>query len=335
MPRKGFAEYARRASETGEIRTGLPLPFGTERRDGGVNFAIFSRHATGVSLAFFDHPDDGEPARVVELDPVYNRTGDVWHVWVEGVQPGQLYGYRVEGPYRPEEGHRFNPNKLLLDPLAKAVTYKEDWDFKLALGFDPDDPEKDLSYSEVDDAGAMPKCVFTPETFHWEGDEPLKRPLSETIIYETHVRGLTVHPSSGVDHPGSYRGLVEKIPYLKDLGITAVELMPVQEFNENELDRVNPETGERLKNYWGYNPVAFVAPESSYCSYGTVGSGRTTPWCATSCSTPCGTGWWRCTWTGSGSIWPRFLVEMRMETCSTIHRFSSGSPRIRSCGRRS
>jgi len=271
MPEQGFPEYLQEVSETGEVRAGAPLPLGAHREDEGVNFAIFSRHATGVQLALFDHADDEEPSRVVAFDPVYNRTGDVWHVWISGIPPGQLYGYRIDGPYDPHAGHRFNQNRLLLDPLAKAITYREDWDFGRALGYDPDEPDEDLSYSEEDNAGAMPKCVFTQEYFDWEGDEPLKRPLSETIIYETHVRGLTIHPSSGVDHPGSYRGLTEKIPYLQELGITAVELMPVQEFNETELDRRNPETGERLKNYWGYNPVAFLAPESAYCSHGTVG----------------------------------------------------------------
>jgi glycogen operon protein len=271
MSQRGFPEYLKEVSETGDVRAGSPLPLGAHREDDGVNFALFSRHATGVHLEFFDDRDAEKPVRVVKFDPHRNRTGDVWHVWVRHVRPGQLYGYRVDGPYRPGEGHRFNPNKLLLDPLAEAVTYRDDWDFEPTLGYDPNDPEQDLSYSEKDDAGAMPKCVFTQEHFNWDGDEPLRRPLAETVIYETHVRGFTIHPSAGVDHPGSYRGLIERIPYLKDLGITAVELMPVQEFNEDELDRINPETGEALKNYWGYNPVAFVAPESSYCSRGTAG----------------------------------------------------------------
>ncbi len=266
-----FPDYMQEVSETGDVRAGSPLPMGAHRQGDGANFAIFSRHARGVQLAFFDAPDDAEPARVIDFDPVYNRTGDVWHVWVADVPAGQLYGYRIEGPYRPEEGHRFNPNKLLLDPLAEAVTYDADWDFAPALGYDPDDPDGDRSYSEVDNAGAMPKSIFAPRYFDWNGDEPLQRPLAEMIIYETHVRGFTVDDSSGVEHPGSYRGVTEKIPYLQELGVTAVELMPVQEFNEHELDRANPETGEPLKNYWGYNPVAFLAPESSYCSRGTVG----------------------------------------------------------------
>jgi len=271
MPSREFPEYLSAVSETGDIHAGAPLPLGAHREDDGVNFAIFSRHATGVRLEFYDHPDDAEPARVLKLDPVYNRTGDVWHIWVQGVRPGQLYGYRIAGPYQPEAGHRFNPHKLLLDPLAEAVTYHGNWDFSAALGYDPDDEAGDISYSERDNAGAMPKSIFTSERFDWEGDEPLKRPLAETIIYETHLRGLTIHESSGVEHPGAYRGLIEKLPYLKELGVTAVELMPVQEFNEDEIDRVNPETGEPLKNYWGYNPVAFLAPESFYCSQGVVG----------------------------------------------------------------
>lgn len=266
-----FPHYLRQVCETGDVRLGSPLPLGVNRRDNGVNFALFSRHATAIQLEFFDHAEDEAPSRVIKFDPVYNKTGDVWHVWVRDIQPGQLYAYRIDGPYRPEDGHRFNVNKLLLDPLAPAITYRADWNFEPALGYNPDGAEQDLSYSEQDNTSAMPKCVFTQEHFDWEGDEPLKRPLAETIIYETHVRGATIHESSGVEHPGSYRGLIEKIPYLKELGITAIELMPVQEFNENEIDRVNPQTGERLKNYWGYNPVAFLAPESSYCSHGTVG----------------------------------------------------------------
>jgi glycogen operon protein len=271
MPQKEFPDYRSEVSETGDVRAGSPLPLGAHREEDGVNFALFSRHATGVVLEFYEHSDDAEPAQAIPLDPVANRTGDVWHIWVRGIHSGQLYGYRVQGPYEPKRGHRFNPNKLLLDPLAPAITYRKDWDFAPALGYDPEDARQDLSYSEQDDAGAMPKSVFIQEHFDWEGDEPLRRPLADTVIYETHVRGLTIHESADVEHPGSYRGLTEKIPYFKDLGITAVELMPVQEFNEDGVDRVNPETGEELKNYWGYNPVAFLAPESFYCSRGTVG----------------------------------------------------------------
>jgi len=268
---RSFSGYLRKVSEAGDVQVGDPLPFGAHRRDNGVNFAIFSRHATQVRLELFDHPEDAEPSRAIALDPEHHRTGDVWHVWVRGIQPGQLYAYRVEGPYRPWEGHRFNANKLLLDPCATAVAQPEEWDFGPALGYDPSSPERDLSYSTVDDAGAMPKCVVTQGHFDWESDRPLRHPWSRTVIYETHVRGMTFHHSSGVECPGTYLGLVEKIPYLKDLGVTSVELMPVQEFNEYELVRVNSSTGETLRNYWGYNPVAFLAPEAIYCSSGRLG----------------------------------------------------------------
>lgn len=266
-----FSKYLRDVCELGAVRMGAPLPLGTHQRGDGVNFAIFSRHATRVRLELFDHPEDGIPTRVIELDPVRCRTGDVWHVWVQGVRPGQLYAYRIEGPYHPQEGHRFNSNKLVLDPYATSIARPGNWDFGPALGYDPSSPQQDISYSQVDDAAAMPKCVFTQEHFDWGQYLPLRHPWSQTVIYETHVRGFTIHPSSGVEHRGTYRGLVEKVQYLADLGITAVELMPVQEFNENELVRANSLTGERLKNYWGYNPVAFFAPEASYSSSGGLG----------------------------------------------------------------
>jgi isoamylase len=266
-----FSEYLDNVSESGKIRVGTPLPLGSHQQGDGANFGLFSRHATRVWLEFFDRSEDETPSRRIELDPEHHRTGDVWHVWVQGVRPGQLYGYRIEGPYSPQEGHRFNANKLLLDPSATSVTHLDTWDFGPARGYDPASPQSDLSYSELDDAAAMPKCIFTHEHFDWEEDQPLRHPWSKTVIYEAHVRGFTAHPSSGVDHPGTYRGLVEKIPYFKELGITAVELMPVQEFNENHLTRVNPLTGERLKNYWGYDPVAFLAPKGSYCSGGSLG----------------------------------------------------------------
>ena len=152
---------------------------------------------------------------------------------MDAIRPGQLYSYRVDGPYQPADGQRFNFGKLLLDPYATAISRLDNWDFGKALGYDPAAPDQDLVRSEVDDAEAMPKCIFTHEYFDWNGDQPPRHPWSKTVIYETHVRGFTVHSSSGVKHPGTYRGLVEKIPWLKDLGVTAVELMPVQEFNEN------------------------------------------------------------------------------------------------------
>ena len=244
---------------------------GTHVYGGGVNFAFFSRHATRVRLEMFDQPADAKPARVIDLDPARNRTGDIWHVWVEGIRAGQLYAYRVDGPYQPGEGHRFNFNKLLLDPFATAISPVPDWDFGPARGYDPSAPERDLVFSRLDDAGAMPKCVFSHEHFRWQGDLPLRHPWSKTVIYETHVRGFTIHPSSGVEHRGTYRGLMEKIPYLRDLGVTAVELMPVHEFNEYQVMGIDPHTGKTLGNYWGYDPVTFFAPKASYSSAGGLG----------------------------------------------------------------
>ena len=264
-------DYVAEVSERTEVRMGVPLPMGTHEDGEGVNFAFFSRHASAVRLELFDHPQDATAARVIDLDPERNRTGDVWHVWVGGIGPGQLYAYRVEGPYQPHEGHRFNSHKLLLDPFATAITRLPTWEFGPARGYDPSVPDGDPVCSKVDDAGAMPKCVFTQEHFHWHEDRPPRHPWSKTVIYETHVRGFTVHPSSGVEHRGTYRGLMEKIPYFKELGVTAVELMPVQEFNEHEVPGINPQTGQPLGNYWGYDPVAFFAPKASYSSSGGVG----------------------------------------------------------------
>ncbi len=252
-------------SEVGDVQAGNPLPIGGAHEQGlGVNFVLFSRHATGVRLEFYQNSEDSSPSRTIELDPVRHRTGDVWHVWVRGVSAGQLYGYRVEGPYLPEEGHRFNPHKLLLDPYARAIAGVENWDFLAARGYDSSSSLADLSVSTVDNAGIAPKCIFTDDHFDWEMDSPPKHSASDTVIYETHVRGFTIHPSSGVAHPGTFAGLAEKIPYLQDLGVTAIELMPVLEFNENESQLLNPITGEKLKNYWGYNPVAFFAAKKSY-----------------------------------------------------------------------
>lgn len=261
-----FSHHLYGVSEHGDIRSGKPLPLGAHLRDDGVNFAIFSRHATRVRLELFARPEDQTPQRAVELNAPQHRTGDIWHVWVRGVGAGQLYAYRIEGPYQPAAGHRFNPHKLLLDPYATAITRLDDWDFALARGYDPDSPQRDLSISTLDSAAAVPRCVVTDDDFDWQDDRPLRHPWAHTVIYETHVRGFTIHPSAGVVYPGTYRGLIEKIPYLTALGVTAVELLPVQEFNPCDLVRVNPLTGERLKNYWGYNPAAFFAPNSGYSS---------------------------------------------------------------------
>jgi isoamylase len=250
--------------EQGEVQAGSPVPWGAHAEGGGVNFALFSRHATRVLLELYQNPDDRSPTKTIDLDPARHRTGDIWHVWLRGIPEGQLYGYRIEGPYQPEQGHRFNPHKLLLDPFARAIAGVKDWDFSAARGYDSSSNRTDLSISTKDDAGTTPKCIFIADHFDWEMDSPPKHPPSDTVIYEMHVRGFTIHPSSEVAHPGTFSGLSEKIPYLQDLGVTAIELMPVLEFNENESIRLNPFTGEKLKNYWGYNPAAFFAPKQSY-----------------------------------------------------------------------
>jgi glycogen operon protein len=251
-------------SEHGTVRAGSPLPLGLQETEGGVNFALFSRTATRVRLELFDHPDDAQPARVVDLDSVRNRTGDVWHAWVAGIGSGQLYAYRVDGPYDPTAGLRFNFNRLLLDPCATALSRSPAWDFAAARGDDPTAPGGAPTISKRDNAGSMPKSVFVNEPFEWGADEPPRHPWSKTVIYELHVRGFTIRPESGVAHPGTYQGLVQKIPYLKDLGVTAVELMPVQEFNEHSVTRTDPLSGRRLRNYWGYDPVVFSAVKGSY-----------------------------------------------------------------------
>jgi glycogen operon protein len=177
----------------------------------------------------------------------------------------------VDGPYEPGEGHRFNFNKLLLDPFATAISHLPRWDFASARGYDSSSPERDLALSKLDNSSSMPKCVFFNEPFDWHDDRPPRHPWSRTVIYEMHVRGFTIHANSGVAHPGTYRGVTEKIPYLKTLGVTAVELMPVQEFNETSVTRTNPQTHQTLRNYWGYDPVAFSAPKASYSGSGGLG----------------------------------------------------------------
>ena len=270
-PERPLREYLARVCEHTTVRRGVPLPMGTHETEGGVNFSFFSRDASRVRLELYDRAADATPARSIDLDPSRNRTGDVWHVWIEGICPGQLYGYRVDGPYDARAGLRFNFNRLLLDPFATAISRLPHWNFDAARGYDASAPQTDLVPSTVDNAGAMPKCVFTHDDFDWGDDQPLRHPWSKTVIYETHVRGFTVHSSSRVEHPGTYRGAIEKIPYLKALGVTAVELMPVHEFNDQHVIGIDPQTRKPLRKYWGYDPVAFFAPKASYSSSGDLG----------------------------------------------------------------
>ena len=191
----------------------------------------------------FDRPDEGQPATVISLDANTHRTGSYWHVFVPGVKPGQLYGYRVTGPYQPEEGLRFDPSKLLLDPYARAVVD------------DAYDREAASQYGLQNFASAMKSVVVDVDSYDWEGDVPLRRAFNDAAIYEMHVRGFSKHRSSGLPEElrGTYAGLIEKIPYLKQLGVEIVELLPVFQFDPQSAPGGRP-------NYWGYEPVAFFAP---------------------------------------------------------------------------
>jgi glycogen operon protein len=236
-----------------------------------VRFAVFARHATRVWLEIYARPKDSEPVERYELTGAEYRIGDIWCAFLEGLGEGTLYGFRAEGPYEPSRGHRYNPYKLLLDPYARAVTGSFDWRLADARGFDPMGPEHALAQSRLDSAGGCPKCIVLDDRFDWEGDRPPRVPWDRTVIYELHVRGFTADPSSRVPHPGTYRGLMERIPYLQRLGVTAVELLPVQEFDHRENPKQNPLTGEWLGNYWGYSTVCFFAPVSRYSSAGGLG----------------------------------------------------------------
>jgi len=233
---------------------GSPFPLGATITARGTNFCIFTANATSVELLLFDQCDQSEPSETYVLDPERNRTYYYWHILLPHVGHGQIYAYRIHGPYRPEEGHRFNPHKLLLDPYANAIACADRYSRLEAYGF----------HENTDTA--FKAMVLNLESYDWEGDTPLQRPFDDTIIYETHVKGMTAHPSSGVEHPGTYKGFAAKIPHLQRLGVTAVELLPVQQFDEQEVMRVNPKTGQRLTNYWGYAPVAYMAPHVGYAT---------------------------------------------------------------------
>ena len=251
------------------LLAGRPYPLGATLVEGGVQFAIFSRNATRVVLALFDDGQDQTPSREIEMS---TRTGDVWHCIVTGVSAGQLYLYRAEGPYAPRRGHRFHPGIFLVDPYARALTGGFDWSLADQFAYDPESMEGDLSFREVTaDAAGTPKCIVVKDDFDWQGDRPLNHPLRKSVIYEAHLKGLSADGSAGVAHPGTYRGLTEKIPYLKSLGVTSLELLPVHEFDHNELHRTDPANGERLRNYWGYSTLAFFAPKGSYAADGQNG----------------------------------------------------------------
>lgn len=232
-----------------KVASGSSFPLGSTLRPGGANFSVYAKNATSVELLFFDKADDDQPSRIVPLDALRNRTFHYWHIYASDVQAGQLYGYRVNGPYSPEHGLRFDPDKLLLDPYARGIAVGQNYDRKAACR-----PGPNLG-------SAMKSVVVDYRGYNWEGDMPLRKPFRGTVIYEMHVRGFTQHPSSGVtaQKMGTYAGVIEKIPYLKDLGVTAVELLPIFQFDPQDAP-------PGLSNYWGYSPVTFFAPHSGYSS---------------------------------------------------------------------
>tara|TARA_R110001599_G_scaffold353873_1_gene601487 strand:+ start:3613 stop:5709 length:2097 start_codon:yes stop_codon:yes gene_type:complete len=242
---------------------GRPFPLGASIVGNGVNFALFSRHAHGVTLLLYPDATAMRPSQYIELNPARHRFGDIWHIWVASIAPGVAYAYRVNGLYDAQRGLRYNARRIVVDPYATALTGVSSWNFVRARGYDSAASEGDARAAIDDNEGHTARGLIIDGDFDWQGDRPLKHAWSQTIIYETHVRGFTAHTSSAVRHPGTYRGLMGKIPYLQELGITAVELLPVHEFNENELARTNPATGERLRNYWGYNTVGFFAPKET------------------------------------------------------------------------
>ena len=250
-------------------------PLGADVRPGGINFAIHSSGATRVELLLFDNITDRLPSQVIPLDPETHRTGDVWHIFVEGLGNRTLYNYRVDGPYDPAgTGQRFNVNKTLLDPYARAITGDYSWLGGDPIGYDlsePENPDRHLRLSAIPNVAAASRCVAYKSDFDWAGDRHPDIPIEQSIIYEVNVRGFTRHHSSESEFGGTYRGFIEKIGYLKDLGVTAVELLPVFEFDQFDGPFRDPFTGERLPNAWGYNTVGFFAPESHYSYYGKLG----------------------------------------------------------------
>ena len=231
------------------VESGASAPLGATVRPGGVNFSVFSKHASAIELLLFDDVNAQEPSRVIPLDGLAHRSYHYWHGFIRGVEPGQIYGYRARGPFAPERGQRFDGDKLLLDPYGLALAVPDAYDRTAARRPGPNI------------AAAMKSVVADPSRYDWEGDKPLRRPFAESVIYELHVRGFTQHPSSNVapGRRGTYAGLIEKIPYLTDLGITAVELLPVFQFDPQDAPPGHI-------NYWGYQPLSFFAPHHSYSS---------------------------------------------------------------------
>jgi isoamylase len=242
------------------VYPGRPYPLGSTWDGEGINFAIYADHATDVELCLFNDEDDQSEFIKIKLA---ERTHHIWHIYIPGLAPGQLYGYRVSGPFDPENGHRYNANKLLIDPYAKGIAGVIDWHDAL-FGYIPGDEQGDLSFNELDSAPFIPKSIVIDQAYNWENEHPLDIPYHESIIYELHVKGFTKqHPEIPEEIRGTYAGLGHpvSINYLKSLGVTAVELMPVHQFVN---DRHLVEKG--LTNYWGYNTIGFFSPDIRYAA---------------------------------------------------------------------
>lgn len=229
---------------------GRCYPLGPSIQEGGVNFSIYSKSATAAQLLLFADDNDDQP-RVITLSREHNKTGHYWHCFVEGIGAGQRYGWRMDGPHEPEQGLRFDVNKVLLDPYAPSVVMSDQYDRGLAC-----------QYGKDNVGHCLKGVVADFDDFDWQGTAPLRRSVAETVIYEMHVKGFTAHPNSGVseDKRGTYAGIIEKIPYLKELGVTAIELLPVQLFDPQDVP------GDDKANYWGYSPISFFAPHRAYAS---------------------------------------------------------------------
>ena len=242
-PRKSTGDHAllmQMRHSLSDLQYSHILPYGPVVHENGIQFTVFSRNATAMRILLYDRVSDLEPAEVVELDQEKDRWGDVWRVFIQGLGPGQLYHLQADGPFDLIQGHRFDPKARLIDPYAPALA-------------------GDYVYGK-DEVVRPPKCVIVDDAFDWEGDRHVRRDMSDSIIYEMHVRGFTQHPNSDCAYSGTYLGVIEKIPYLKSLGVTAVELLPVHEFPTN-----HPKPGNASRqNYWGYDSMNFFSPHRGY-----------------------------------------------------------------------
>jgi glycogen operon protein len=237
------------------LSKGSPFPLGATLCTDGANFSIYCKNDADVRLLFFDTHNASAPSTTITLDARFHRTHYYWHVFVHGVQAGQLYGWQIDGDFIPEEAKRFDGNKVLLDPYARGIMYTDNYARAKAC-------RPGTNYAE-----SLKSMVVNLRDYDWEGDQPLNHPVGSTVMMELHVAGFTKHHSSNVAHPGTYLGLIEKIPYLKEMGVTTVELMPVFQYDWQEVPtNKNPLTGEPLSNFWGYCPIGYFAPHRGYCS---------------------------------------------------------------------